>query len=141
MGANRYVASSASIGITSTTDETPTSTSWVTVSPTNNPTQSANIPPSTSKAWIAGAVIGPIAAVAIIAGLSFWIRILQRRVSSENLVSNLERGHISLIEDPLSGTEYGPYPSRVVSEVLGSTVFQDGRHIHSLNSVPLELSS
>src|ERR1700755_2371334 len=49
-----------------------------TTTPTPTPTP---IPPPapSSKAWIAGAVVGPIVGLAIIAGLIFWIIQLKRK--------------------------------------------------------------
>jgi len=58
-----------------------------------NPTDPASISSSstpatksTSRAWIAGPVIGGLAAIAIIVGLAFWVWMLKRRAKTQGVI-------------------------------------------------------
>ena len=88
---------------TTTSNAAPASTATTTSAPYTGTATStpSNSPSSSSKAWIAGPVIGAIAGVALIAGLSFWF--LRRKKQ----------------KDTQGGDEAGPTDSTETRELQG----------------------
>ncbi|KAK0122432.1 hypothetical protein ONS95_010667 [Cadophora gregata] len=73
---NGSLYSKGGLGSPSSSSTSSTSSPPLSTSPTSQTSSSSK---SASKAWIAGAVIGPLVAGAIIAALAFWIWKLKRR--------------------------------------------------------------
>jgi hypothetical protein len=83
-------------------------------SETGSPSSETNSP---SQAWIAGAVIGPVAAIALVGFLVFWLR--RRRGSRE---TTREGSHVGYQESESTKTQSVWSPEMPKSELAGGAV-------------------
>lgn len=91
-------SATASAGVTSSA---PTATSTTSQSNDDDPPKKADEP---SKAWIAGAVVGPVVACSLIGALGFWIgRRRQRDTSGQSMIP------ISEVDGANHAAGFGPY--------------------------------
>ncbi|KAK4032571.1 hypothetical protein C8A01DRAFT_20359 [Parachaetomium inaequale] len=99
---------------------TPVKTSAAPEPTHDEPANTPQTNPPTSQAWIAGAVIGPVAAIALATFLVFWLR--RRKVGRGEMKGGIPRGHVGDQEFESATVQSTSSPPMFKSELGGGGV-------------------
>ncbi|KAK4156088.1 hypothetical protein C8A00DRAFT_41360 [Chaetomidium leptoderma] len=105
--------------------------------PTHEPANTPQTNPPTSQAWIAGAVIGPVAAIALAAFLVFWLR---RRKAGMEMKGEIPRGYVGDQESEsatVQGTSSPPIFKSELADVATVAELADHRPLE-LDAYPVD---